>query len=126
MIQVQVHHRDVETGELRHVANVAYRGTRDDQRSPFDQTAAGVERALDHAWRRTNNVDGSWSRGFFLAEGVPNGDFSSDVEVLVGLPVHEGRTYGLRSSMVGDIFVADGEVYRVASFGFDRLPELPA
>jgi hypothetical protein len=79
-----------------------------------------VPDALSYAWRWTNNVEGSWSHGRTLADGQPNGDFNALVDRMV--PLHrdkDGRVYGLRSSMVGDVFeVVGGKRYRVATFGF--------
>ena len=122
MLTVKVFHRERDTDVLTHVADIAYRGSESDQRSPFDPTPAGIERALDHAWRRTNNVDGSWSQGPWLAGGAErNGDFSEDVTRIAPLPTHLGRTYGLRSSAVGDVFEIDGRRWEVASVGFKEL-----
>ena len=44
--------------------------------------------------------------------------------VVVGeLPVYDGKTYGLRSSMMGDRFyVEGGEAYECAMIGFEVLP----
>jgi hypothetical protein len=67
--------------------------------------------ALNLAWRHTNNVIDSWSR--------PGGeDAHESLELLEPLYVHEGREYGHRSSVVGDIFQVDGKRYEVDSFGF--------
>jgi hypothetical protein len=88
--------------------------------------------ALEYAWRRTNNIEGSWSRGPTIklpgldGEEYDNPDYSPDVEVIVPLPVDDmNRPMGLRSSMVGDRFIViDGKhkrVFEVASFGFQRV-----
>lgn len=85
-------HRD--TNESVHVANI---------KAEDEWT---FEDMLEYAWRWTNNVAGSWSRGPYFEDGVTaNGDFNPNTEVLVPLPVYSGKTYGHRSSMVGDIFV---------------------
>ena len=74
-----------------------------------------VESALDYAFRWTQNLEGSWSR-------PENPDHNDRVTVVAPLPVRNGKTYGLRSSMVGDLFItAAGERYRCASFGWDKL-----
>ena len=86
--------------------------------APDDLT---VEAALELAWRLIQNIDGSWSRGPKLGDGSPNRDFSPDVEVVAPLPVIDGKTFGLRSSMVGDVFEIGGDRYRVANRGF--VPE---
>ena len=50
-------------------------------------------------------------------------DGNDDVEVVAELPVVDGKTYGLRSSMVGDRFyVEGGEAYECAMLGFEVLP----
>lgn len=72
--------------------------------------------ALEYAYRYTNNVDGSWSKKI-------GADANDNVTVVAPLHVHEGRTYGLRSSMIGDHFyVKGGEAYSVAMMGFKVLP----
>lgn len=80
-----------------------------------------VQMALDSAFARTQNMDGSWSLDY---EG--NEQDRSGIVLLALLPQHDGQDYGMRSSMVGDIFVVlddemKGETYRVASFGFDKI-----
>lgn len=86
---------------------------------------------LEQAWRWTNNIDGSWSQGELIPEiwsnGKPTGglientDYNPNTTVHVALPTHCGRTYGLRSSMVGDRFVIDSKTFEVASAGFKLL-----
>lgn len=76
--------------------------------------------ALDFAWRHTQNIDGSWSRGPEIG-GRPNGDYRPEIERVAPLPIHEGKTYGLRSSMVGDVFEIDGRRFRVAAIGFAEI-----
>ena len=72
--------------------------------------------ALEYAYRWTNNIEGSWSKKI-------GADANDNVTVVAPLPVHEGRTYGLRSSMIGDRFyVKGGEAYSVAMLGFKVLP----
>jgi len=74
-----------------------------------------VEEALEYAYRYTNNVDGSWSMKI-------GADANDDVTVLAPLHVtKDGRTMGLRSSMMGDRFEVDGVDYRVAVFGFKKV-----
>lgn len=72
--------------------------------------------ALEYAYRWTNNIEGSWSKKI-------GGDANDNVTVVGHLPRHEGRTFGLRSSMIGDRFyVKGGEAYSVAMMGFKVLP----
>jgi hypothetical protein len=66
---------------------------------------------LETAWHLTNNIDSSWSL-----------DWDGRVTVKVPLPVIDGKTYGLKSSEVGDIFVVDRKaVYRCAPIGFSLI-----
>ena len=81
--------------------------------------------ALEWAWRRTQNIAGSWSRGpLFDGPDEPhevNGDHHPAVTVLAPLPVVDGKVYGLRSSMVGDVFEVGGRRYEVAMLGFKEI-----
>jgi hypothetical protein len=43
------------------------------------------------------------------------------VEVLVALHEKDGKTYGLRSSMVGDIFTIEDRIYAVDMVGFEQV-----
>ena len=78
---------------------------------------ADVNEALEYAYRYTNNVMGSWSMKI-------GGDANDAVEVTAPLHVtKDGRTMGLRSSMMGDRFYVEGDdAYEVAMCGFDVLP----
>ena len=98
---IKVMHKDFETNEMVHVANV--------------DTAD-----LELAWKLTNNRYGSWSRGEFV-NGVENLDYSPLVEVVKPLVVKNGKTYGHRSSMVGDELVTEEGSFKVAVFGFDKV-----
>jgi hypothetical protein len=80
--------------------------------------------ALEYAYRRTQNIDGSWSKGPVIEwEGQEhdNGDYSEDITVMQPLHVSEGKTYGLRSTSVGDHILFGTVKYRVDSFGFSEL-----
>lgn len=79
-------------------------------------TRTGDE-ALEYAYHRTQNLAGSWSRNDF----EPNPDYSEDVTVMADLPVHDGVTYGLRSTSMGDQMLLGNEKYKVAMCGFDRI-----
>jgi len=72
--------------------------------------------ALEFAFRWTNNTNGSWSGG---ERDYSNPDYNADVEVLEPLPVANGREYGHRSSMVGDVFGLGPRAYKVMSCGFE-------
>lgn len=114
---IKVLHKDMESGALAHVANVNYA-------SPGGQELVG-HIALEYAYFRTQNIAGSWSRGPELQEPgmmkIENHDYSPDTEVLVPLHEANGRVYGLRSSMVGDVFEIEGERFVVASSGFKSV-----
>jgi hypothetical protein len=105
---VRILHHDFPTSReaLTHVADITVPDT------------AEVMGALETAWRRTNNINGSWSRGPSFEDGSTNHDFHESVTVHAPLPVHKGQTYGLRSSMVGDVFEVAGRRFRVAMMGF--------
>lgn len=75
------------------------------------------DQALEYAYRWTNNVMGSWSR----TDIEDNGDYNPDVTVMADLPVHEGVTYGLRSTSMGDQMLIGNKKYKVAGFGFEEL-----
>ena len=71
---------------------------------------------LEYAYRWTQNTDGSWSRKI-------GQDANTNVAVYVSKMIN-GRLYGLRSSMVGDMFVVDSDFdkqYKVAMFGFEPV-----
>jgi hypothetical protein len=80
--------------------------------------------ALEYAYRRTQNIEGSWSKGPTIewdGETHNNGDYSEDITVMQPLHVSEGKTYGLRSTSVGDHILFGTVKYRVDSFGFSEL-----
>jgi hypothetical protein len=105
IMQVTVFHKDFETGAFVRVAVV---------NAPMDNEMD----ALEYVYRYTNNVDGSWSKKI-------GSDANDNVEVVGELPVVDGKTYGLRSSMMFDRFyVKGGSAYEVAMMGFDELPEM--
>ena len=80
--------------------------------------------ALEYAYFRTQNLHGSWSKGPVIewdGETHDNGDYSDDVTVMAALETVDGKTYGLRSTSVGDHILFGTVKYRVASFGFEQL-----
>jgi len=74
---------------------------------------------------RTQNLHGSWSKGPTIEwDGAvhTNGDYSQDVTVMAEL--HEGKdgkTYGLRSTSMGDQLLLGNNKYAVAAFGFEEI-----
>jgi hypothetical protein len=103
---VHVHHIDLETGRYVHVADIACPIRPTKPGAPNDPTRDPDLEALEYAWERTQNIDGSWSRAGVIEgpDGSPtlNRDYHPNIVRIAALPVHDGRTYGLRSSMVGD------------------------
>jgi len=103
-MKVTVFHKDFETNAFVRVAVV-------------NADTTNEMAALEYAYRWTQNIMDSWSH--------PSGeaDKNQDVEVVAELPVHEGKVFGLRSSMMGDRFyVEDGDAYECAMIGFEALP----
>ena len=80
--------------------------------------------ALEYAYFRTQNLQGSWSKGPVIewdGETHDNGDYSDDITVMAPLHEKDGVTYGLRSTSVGDHIVFGTTKYKVDSFGFSEL-----
>lgn len=103
---IQVFHRDFETNTDTLVAEV-------------------MTDYLETAYHMTQNINGSWSKTRMVFDEndrlVENADFHPEVQVMAPLHVHNGREYGLRSTMVNDTLVRDGVKYRVAVFGFNQI-----
>jgi len=72
--------------------------------------ASDIEKALEYAFRWTNNLMGSWSKK--IGE-----DANDDVTVLV----EREDGLGLRSTSMGDRMEVDGVEYRVAMVGFKEV-----
>jgi len=75
--------------------------------------------ACEYAFARTQNIFGSWSKGSQFEDGQHNEDFSKNVEVIQPLTTFNGKAYGHRSSMVGDLFVVNGNIYMCKGCGFE-------
>jgi hypothetical protein len=109
IIQVLYADRDYITGNIEnyeHVANVE---------AP---ELSSVDGALEFAFRRLQNLNGSWSLGPNL-DGYDNPDYDPSVTVLKPLN-HDagGRIWGHRSCSVFDRMIIDGIIYEVAHLGF--------
>lgn len=65
---------------------------------------------LENAYVATQNIEGSWSM-----------DGYANIKLLAGLHEENGKTYGLRSSMMGDQMIVDGVVYEVDMIGFKEV-----
>ena len=102
-MQVKVIHFDIETKKFDDIAIVNV---------PAHQLGFKNDEldACEYAFARTQNVFGSWSRGPVFEDGEHNEDFSENVQVIADLPTYMGRTLGHRSSMVGDLFVVNGNI----------------
>ena len=109
---VKVMYHDLEAGEFIHVANVNV---------PKHQIGFNKNTEIDaceYAFSRTQNVFGSWSRGPEFEDGGHNEDFSENVEVVQPLVTFNGKAYGHRSSMIGDLFIVNGNIYMCDTVGF--------
>ena len=80
--------------------------------------------ALEYAYFRTQNLNGSWSKGPTIewdGETHDNGDYSEDITLMQPLHVKDGVEYGHRSTSVGDHILFGTVKYKVDSFGFSEL-----
>ncbi len=109
-MKVTVYHKDFEVkGAYTRVAVVYCEGITDEKE------------ACEYAYRWTQNIHDSWSH----PEGVA--DKNENVYIVGELPTRGGKTFGLRSSMMGDRFYisndgGSGSVYDCAMIGFDEVP----
>ena len=69
-----------------------------------------INEALNYAFRWTQNISGSWSNKI-------GDDANDNVKVLY----HNFDGSGLRSSMVGDEFLADGKTFKCMPLGFEEV-----
>jgi hypothetical protein len=119
-VQVLYADRNIFTGDIEwfdHVATV-------DAPEHYD-----AERAMEYAFRRLQNLDGSWSMGpsimldgDFDQEHIVNPDYDPNVTVLKPLPrgVH-GQELGHRSCSMFDRMIVDGKIYEVDCIGFKEV-----
>ena len=98
-MQVQVIHKQFEDTPV-HVANVTT--------PPGDH-----DMSLEYAYRWTQNIMDSWSM-----KGAQDGN--DWVEVVAPLHTVDGKTYGLRSTSMGDEMIIEGKTYVVSAFGFEQ------
>lgn len=84
-----------------------------------------VNRALEYAFRRCQNIDGSWSQGEtieFDGDLIRNFDYDPNVTTLKPLRTwSDGRVMGHRSAMMYDRMIVDGDIYEVRAFGFEKV-----
>ena len=73
------------------------------------------ESALEYAYRWTQNIMDSWSK---------KGPQDGNPAVTVMAPLHEGedgKTYGLRSTSMGDHLLLGNTKYEVSAVGFTKI-----
>ena len=70
--------------------------------------------ALEYAYRWTQNIIDSWSQKLPV-------DGNDAVTVMADLPVVDGKTYGLRSTSMGDQMLLGNKKYTVAMVGFEEI-----
>ena len=109
---VKVLYQDLNARDFNHVANINV---------PMHQLGfnSNEQDACEYAFARTQNIFGSWSKGPQLENGEHNEDFSENVEVIQPLLTYDGKEYGHRSSMIGDLFVVNGNIYICKGIGFE-------
>ena len=115
-MQVKVMFLDAETNQFEHVATVTV---------PRAINTDDEKDACEFAFLRTQNIFGSWSKGPFFADGELNEDYSEWVEVVKPLIDNWfGATQlGHRSSMVGDRFIVNDNIYICRGVGFSLYDE---
>ncbi len=110
-VQVLYADRNIFTGEVEwfdHMATV-------------DAPTDNVKTAMEFAFRRLQNLDGSWSMGPNV-DYCDNPDYHEAVQVLKPLNRGvRGQEIGHRSCSVFDRMIVDGKIYEVASFGFNEI-----
>ena len=113
LVHVLYADRNIFTGEIEwydHVADVTAHNT------------MTVSEALEYAFSRCQNIEGSWSMGLMFSEGETNEDYSAFVDVLKPLRRGvNGQELGHRSCMVGDRMIVDGKIYEVDYIGFKEV-----
>jgi len=82
--------------------------------------------ALEFAFKKTNNIMGSWSQGKTFEVGDKtfiNEDWCGSVKVMAELPVSKrtGQTMGLRSTSMGDQMLIGNKKYKVDMVGFKEI-----
>ena len=83
--------------------------------------SASEEEALTAAYHFTQNIFGSWSMGSELPDGSVNEDFNRNVLVMSELPIVDGKTFGLRSTSMGDQMIIGTTKYNVDMMGFSEI-----
>lgn len=95
----------------------------------FYEDDQDTESCLEDIFRRSQNIEGSWSKGkTLLWDGVveENSDYNDNMELLVTLKEYKetGELIGLRSTSVGDHVVVDGDIYKCDNFGWKKVDKV--
>ena len=112
---IQVIHAAFED-EPSYVANYlpGYKPTRTYKKYLSDETVE-VAAVLEDVWTATQNIEDSWSNGNAIGREYDfNCDKSPNIIVKKDLPVIKGKTYGHRSTSVGDYMIvkfSNTEIY---------------
>ena len=100
---ISIYHRAFEDlDEIQKVAEVSVNKNAD------------LESNIDFAYRVTQNIEGSWSKGRYFSNNKVNEDYSPYVKTIA--PLHtdkDGKEWGLRSTSIGDVYVLEGKAYVV-------------
>ena len=106
---IKVIHRAFEDlDEVESVATIRYDADLD------------VEGNLEMAYRLTNNIEGSWSKGEFFDDGRKNSDYSDAITFTGEMFVRDnGKVMGARSTSCGDLLLIGDVCYVVADWGFE-------
>jgi len=88
-----------------------------------------VNSCLDDIFRRSQNIEGSWSQGekyTFGGKEYFNSDYSPNMELLVELKQYKDTEdkLGLRSTSVGDHIVVDGDIYLCDNWGWNKVDKV--
>lgn len=95
----------------------------------FYEDDQDVDSCLEDIFRRSQNIEGSWSQGdifTFKGNQYHNSDYNENMELLVTLKEYEdtGDKIGLRSTSVGDHVVVDGDIYKCDHFGWKKVDKV--
>tara|TARA_B110000503_G_scaffold28561_1_gene45748 strand:+ start:567 stop:938 length:372 start_codon:yes stop_codon:yes gene_type:complete len=86
----------------------------------------GEKEALEYAYLKTNNIEGSWSMGPTInydGQEYDNTDWSDDVTVMAALPISNitKQPMGLRSTSTGDQLLIGNKKFKIAMCGFEEI-----
>lgn len=95
----------------------------------FYEDDQDIDSCLEDIFRRSQNIEGSWSKGRYITwkgDTLKNSDYNENMEMLVTLKEHKETGYlmGLRSTSVGDHVVVDGNIYKCDNFGWKKVDKV--